>query len=68
MHEILGLKDGWTGGRGGSMHLRRADLGIMGTNAIVAGGIPIACGHAFAEKQRGSGKLMVTFFGDGELG
>ncbi|KAG1312700.1 hypothetical protein G6F62_014212 [Rhizopus arrhizus] len=46
MHEILGLKDGWTGGRGGSMHLRRADLGIMGTNAIVAGGIPIACGHA----------------------
>lgn len=67
MHEILGLKDGWTGGRGGSMHLRRADLGIMGTNAIVAGGIPIACGHAFAEKQRGSGKLMVTFFGDGAV-
>nr|WP_315527047.1 thiamine pyrophosphate-dependent enzyme [uncultured Achromobacter sp.] len=67
MHEILGLKDGWTGGRGGSMHLRRADLGIMGTNAIVAGGIPIACGHAFAEKQRASGKLMVTFFGDGAV-
>ncbi|MGH8817900.1 MAG: alpha-ketoacid dehydrogenase subunit alpha/beta [Achromobacter pestifer] len=67
MHEILGLKDGWTGGRGGSMHLRRAELGIMGTNAIVAGGIPIACGHAFAEKQRASGKLMVTFFGDGAV-
>ncbi|WP_258130534.1 alpha-ketoacid dehydrogenase subunit alpha/beta [Achromobacter anxifer] len=67
MHEILGLKDGWTGGRGGSMHLRRADLGIMGTNAIVAGGIPIACGHAYAEKQRGSGKTMVTFFGDGAV-
>ncbi|CAB3860381.1 alpha-ketoacid dehydrogenase subunit alpha/beta [Achromobacter anxifer] len=67
MHEILGLKDGWTGGRGGSMHLRRAELGIMGTNAIVAGGIPIACGHAYAEKQRGSGKTMVTFFGDGAV-
>jgi 2-oxoisovalerate dehydrogenase E1 component len=67
MHEILGLKDGWTGGRGGSMHLRRADLGIMGTNAIVAGGIPIACGHAFAEQRRGSGKAMVTFFGDGAV-
>lgn len=65
LQEILGLSGGWTGGRGGSMHLRRADLGIMGTNAIVAGGVPIACGHAFAEKQRGSGKLMVTFFGDG---
>ncbi|OZI70814.1 dehydrogenase E1 component subunit alpha/beta [Bordetella genomosp. 12] len=67
MQEILGLSGGWTGGRGGSMHLRRADLGIMGTNAIVAGGIPIACGHAFAEKQRGSDKLMVTFFGDGAV-
>ncbi|WP_299361198.1 thiamine pyrophosphate-dependent enzyme [uncultured Paracoccus sp.] len=67
MHEILGLKDGWTGGRGGSMHLRKADLGVMGTNAIVAGGLPIACGHAFAEKVRGSGTLTVSYFGDGAL-
>jgi 2-oxoisovalerate dehydrogenase E1 component len=67
MHEILGLKDGWTGGRGGSMHLRNAALGIMGTNAIVGGGIPIACGHAFAEKRRQTGRITVTFFGDGAL-
>ena len=67
MHEILGLRDGWTGGRGGSMHLRRESLGIMGTNAIVAGGLPIACGHAFAEKHRGGPRLTVTFFGDGAI-
>lgn len=67
MHEILGLADGWTGGRGGSMHLRREELGVMGTNAIVAGGLPIACGHAFAEKSRGGGRLTVSFFGDGAL-
>lgn len=67
MHEILGLRDGWTGGRGGSMHLRRAKLGIMGTNAIVAGGLPIACGHAFAEKARQGTKMMVSFFGDGAV-
>ncbi|MHA3904630.1 dehydrogenase E1 component subunit alpha/beta [Castellaniella sp. WN] len=67
MQEILGLSGGWTGGRGGSMHLRRAELGIMGTNAIVAGGLPIACGHAFAEKYRGSDKVMVSFFGDGAV-
>ncbi len=65
--EILGLRDGWTGGRGGSMHLRNAALGITGTNAIVAGGIPIACGIAFAEKVRASGIPMVSFFGDGAL-
>lgn len=67
MHEILGLKDGWTGGRGGSMHLRRENLGVMGTNAIVAGGLPIACGHAFAEKQRGGERITVSFFGDGAI-
>ncbi|NYT23740.1 2-oxoisovalerate dehydrogenase [Alcaligenaceae bacterium] len=67
MMEILGLKGGWTGGRGGSMHLRREQLGIVGTNAIVAGGLPLACGHAFAEKVRGSGDIMVSYFGDGAL-
>lgn len=67
MHEILGLRDGWTGGRGGSMHLRQETLGIMGTNAIVAGGIPIACGHAFAEKARQGNRLTVSFFGDGAI-
>jgi len=67
MAEILGLREGWTGGRGGSMHLRRVDLGIMGTNAIVAGGVPIACGHAFAEKAQGGDAVMVTFFGDGAV-
>ncbi|MBP6018085.1 MAG: 2-oxoisovalerate dehydrogenase [Burkholderiaceae bacterium] len=67
MHEILGLRDGWTGGRGGSMHLRNAELGIMGTNAIVAGGLPIACGHAFAEKHTSNNDIMVSFFGDGAL-
>jgi 2-oxoisovalerate dehydrogenase E1 component len=67
MHEILGLKEGWTGGRGGSMHLRRAELGIMGTNAIVAGGLPIACGIAFAEKLAGRTAPVVTYFGDGAV-
>ncbi|MGP1614836.1 MAG: alpha-ketoacid dehydrogenase subunit alpha/beta, partial [Pollutimonas bauzanensis] len=67
LQEILGLKGGWTGGRGGSMHLRKESLGIMGTNAIVAGGLPIACGHAFAEKARGGKRLTVSYFGDGAV-
>lgn len=67
LQEILGLKGGWTGGRGGSMHLRKESLGIMGTNAIVAGGLPIACGHAFAEKTRGGKRLTVSYFGDGAV-
>jgi len=65
--EILGLAPGWCGGRGGSIHLRYVEAGILGTNAIVGGGIPIATGAAFAEKRRGSGAVVTCFFGDGAV-
>ena len=41
MAEILGLRAGWVGGRGGSMHLYDKTSGNIGTQAIVAGNIPI---------------------------
>ncbi len=63
--EIMGLAPGYCGGRGGSMHLRWAEAGILGTNAIVGGGIPIATGAAYAEKHRGTDAAVVCFFGDG---
>lgn len=65
--EIMGLKTGYCGGRGGSMHLRYLDAGVLGTNAIVAGGIPIAVGSAFAEKQAATGNVVVAYFGDGAI-
>ena len=63
--EILGLADGLAGGRGGSMHLADFDAGVLGTTAIVGGGIPIAAGAALAAKLRGTSNVVVTFFGDG---
>ena len=36
MAEIMGLADGYCGGRGGSMHLRWKEAGFLGSNAIVA--------------------------------
>ena len=65
--EIMGLKNGYCGGRGGSMHLRYLEAGVLGTNAIVAGGIPIAVGSAFAEKQAATGNVVVSYFGDGAI-
>jgi len=65
--EILGLADGYCRGRGGSMHLRWADAGAMGTNAIVGGGVPIANGLAWALRRRGEGRVAFTFFGDGAV-
>jgi TPP-dependent pyruvate/acetoin dehydrogenase alpha subunit len=40
-------------------------LGIMGTNGIVGGGIPIAVGSAWGDKQLGRDRVTVSFFGDG---
>jgi 2-oxoisovalerate dehydrogenase E1 component len=65
--EILGLAQGFCRGRGGSMHLRWAEAGALGTNAIVGGGVPMAAGAAFAHKRAGQGDVMVAYFGDGAI-
>ena len=70
--EILGLDQGFSHGRGGSMHLQWREAGNLGTNAIVGGGVPLANGSAFCQKyaqaehpQPGGSDLTVTYFGDG---
>src|SRR5215469_8428298 len=70
--EILGLAQGYCAGRGGSMHLQWLEAGALGTNAIVGGGVPMATGNAWAQKnsarQHADGTdLTVTYFGDGAV-
>ena len=65
MAEILGLAQGFCRGRGGSMHLRWLDAGVLGSNAIVGGGVPMAAGAAWAHKRAGTGDVVFTYFGDG---
>lgn len=65
MAEILGLSPGFCRGRGGSMHLRWQEAGVIGTNAIVGGGVPLANGAAWSKKRQGKGEVVFTFFGDG---
>lgn len=65
--EILGLSQGFCRGRGGSMHLRWDDAGVLGTNAIVGGGVPLAAGAAWAHKHAGTDAVAVTYFGDGAV-
>ena len=67
MAEILVKSGGCSGGRGGSMHLFAADVGLLGTVPIVAGTVPLAVGAALACKLRGDGGVSVAFFGDGTL-
>jgi acetoin:2,6-dichlorophenolindophenol oxidoreductase subunit alpha len=65
--ELCGRVTGLNRGRGGSMHAADVGVGILGANAIVGGAAPIAAGAAWAAQRKGSGQVVVTFFGDGAL-
>jgi pyruvate dehydrogenase E1 component alpha subunit len=63
--ELYGKASGYCKGKGGSMHVADLDLGILGANGIVGGGIPIAAGAALAAQLRGTDQVAVSFMGDG---
>lgn len=65
MAELFGKRTGYCKGKGGSMHIVSYDLGILGANGIVGGGIPIAAGAALASSFRHNDSVAVAFFGDG---
>jgi deoxyxylulose-5-phosphate synthase len=47
--------------------MRNEKIGLIGTNAIVAGGVPLATGAAFAAKYTKSSDVVVCFLGDGAV-
>jgi pyruvate dehydrogenase E1 component alpha subunit len=67
MAEMLGRREGVSGGRGGSMHLFDAATRFYGGNAIVGGGLPVAVGLALADKMSGRARVTCCFFGEGAV-
>ena len=67
MAELLGRETGCSKGRGGSMHWTDLEVGLLGENAIVGAGAPIALGGAMTAKLNGSDQVAITFFGDGAI-
>jgi len=63
--ELQGKETGYSKGRGGSMHLFDLEIGFLGGNGVVGGGIPLAIGTAFSAQYRGSNQATICFFGDG---
>lgn len=66
--ELLGRREGYCRGKGGSMHIADQENGNLGANAIVGGSAGIATGAALSAKRRGAGDVTVCFFGEGALG
>jgi pyruvate dehydrogenase E1 component alpha subunit len=65
MAEMMGRKDGVSGGKGGSMHLASREQNFWGGYAIVGGHLPLATGIAFAQDYNETGAVVLSFIGDG---
>jgi acetoin:2,6-dichlorophenolindophenol oxidoreductase subunit alpha len=63
--ELMSKATGLCKAKGGSMHLTKADRGMLGSYAIVGSHLPMAVGAAWSAKLRRSGQVAVAFFGDG---
>ncbi|MFC2024190.1 thiamine pyrophosphate-dependent dehydrogenase E1 component subunit alpha [Chloroflexota bacterium] len=65
MAELYAKKTGCSKGKGGQMHCSDMKFGILGTNGIVGGQIPIAGGAALSVKIRKTDQVAVCFLTDG---
>jgi pyruvate dehydrogenase E1 component alpha subunit len=63
--EFFGKETGYCRGRGGSMHIADVEVGNLGANGIVAGGLPIAVGVGMSIKAQKLPRVCMVFFGDG---
>jgi acetoin:2,6-dichlorophenolindophenol oxidoreductase subunit alpha len=63
--ELMTRATGLCQGKGGTLHLSEPSLGLVATNGIVAGHIPMAGGVALSVQHRGTGQVVLCFFGDG---
>jgi 2-oxoisovalerate dehydrogenase E1 component len=66
MAELMGKETGYCKGRGGSMHIAEVSkCNNLGSTGIVGGNQAPAVGAALAEKYKKTGKVVLSFFGDG---
>ena len=63
--ELYARRDGYNRAKGGSLHMIDTELGFLGANGIVGGGIPLATGAGLQLKRTGAKAVAVSFFGDG---
>ncbi len=65
MAELTGRADGYSKGKGGSMHMFSRAKNFYGGHGIVGAQVPIGTGLAFANRYRDTDHICLTYFGDG---
>ncbi|MCC5777554.1 pyruvate dehydrogenase (acetyl-transferring) E1 component subunit alpha [Nitratireductor sp. B36] len=65
MAELTGRRNGYSKGKGGSMHMFSKEKKFYGGHGIVGAQVPLGTGLAFANRYRGDDSVSITYFGDG---
>lgn len=65
MAEMMGKRNGVSGGKGGSMHLVSREHNFWGGYAIVGGHLPLSTGLGMAARYSDTDEVVVSFVGDG---
>ena len=67
MAELTGRADGYSKGKGGSMHMFSKEQNFYGGHGIVGAQVPIATGLGFAHKHKKDGLVAICYLGDGAV-
>ena len=65
MAELTGRADGYSRGKGGSMHMFSREKNFFGGHGIVGAQVSIGTGLAFSNLYRGDDHVCVTYLGEG---
>jgi len=65
MAELTGRCDGYSHGKGGSMHMFSKEKNFFGGHGIVGAQVSLGTGLAFSNWYRGNDRVSLTYFGEG---
>ena len=67
MSELTGRANGYSAGKGGSMHMFSKENNFYGGHGIVGAQVPIGTGIAFTHKYNNDKNICRTYIGDGAM-